>query len=160
MFVLSVSKNKLKRSVAVAFVVVVLSFGLAFFIKCIGDMQNNNSDTNISLTISDEEDILQFISQYGWEVDKQPVEVRDVIIPEVFDEVYANYNEIQLEQGFDIQKYAGMKVKRWTYIVRNYPDISPEDDYIRINVLISDGAVIGGDVCSVKLNGFMHGFSV
>ena len=59
-----------------------------------------------------------------------------------------------------MQKYAGMKVKRWTYIVRNYPDTLPEDDYIRINILVSDGVVIGGDVCSVKLDGFMHGFSV
>ena len=31
-------------------------------------------------------------------------------------------------------------------------------EYIKINVLVCDGKVIGGDVCSVKLDGFMHGF--
>lgn len=160
MFVLSVSKNKLKKSFVIAFVVIALSVGFIFFIKCIGNIQNDNM-TEISLsTIVSEDDILKFISYYGWEVDEQPAEVREVIIPETFDEVYTNYNEIQLAQGFNLEKYAGQKVKRWTYIVRNYPETSPEDDYIRINILISDGVVIGGDVCSVKLDGFMHGFTM
>lgn len=160
MFVLSVSKNKLKRSAVIAIAAVALSFCVAFSIKCIGEMQGNNLSANQYLIISDEEDMLEFISHYGWEVDEQPVEVKDVVIPEAFDKVYTDYNKIQLEQGFDMQKYAGTKVKRWTYIVRNYPDTSPEDDYIRINILVSNGVVIGGDVCSVKLDGFMHGFSV
>lgn len=160
MFVLSVSKNNLKKSVITAIVVIVLSFCLIFSIKFIGDIQNNNSSVGSSLAVEDEDDILKFISYYGWEVDRQPAEVRDVIIPETFDEVYANYNEIQLEQGFNLEKYAGQRVKRWTYIVRNYPETSPEDDYIRINILVSDDVVIGGDVCSVKLDGFMHGFSL
>lgn len=159
MFVLSVSKNKIKKSVITAGIVVVLSLCFVLFIKYIGSIQSNTTGAGSSLNIVNEDDILGFISYYGWEVDEQPAEVRDVIIPETFDEVYANYNEIQLEQGFDLKKYAGRRVKRWTYIVRNYPETSPEDDFIRINVLVSDGVVIGGDVCSVKLDGFMHGFS-
>ena len=47
----------------------------------------------------------------------------------------ANYNQIQIQQGFNLEKYAGQRVKRWTYIVRNYPETSPEDDYIRINIM-------------------------
>lgn len=160
MFVISVSKNKLKKPIITAAVVIVLSFCLVLLFKCIGNLQSNSTGAGSSLTAASEEDILKFISCYGWEVDNQPVEVRDVIIPEIFDEVYANYNEIQLEQGFNLEKYAGQRVKRWTYIVRNYPDTSPEDDYIRINILVSDDTVIGGDVCSVKLDGFMHGFSM
>ena len=160
MFVVSVSKSRLKKSVITAVVVISLSVCLVLLLKCLGNIQNNNVNAGLSLTAVSEEDILKFISYYGWEVDSQPAEVRDVIIPETFDEVYSNYNKIQLEQGFDLEKFAGRRVKRWTYIVRNYPETSPEDDYIRINVLVSDGVVIGGDVCSVKLDGFMHGFSV
>ena len=32
------------------------------------------------------------------------------------------------------------------------------EEFIKINILICDNVVIGGDVCSVKLDGFMHGF--
>ena len=86
-------------------------------------------------------------------------EIKTFFIPETFDDVYNNYNQIQTEQGFNLEKYAGQRVKRWTYVIRNYPDTSPTDDFIRINILVSDDIVIGGDVCSVKLDGFMHGFS-
>ncbi len=158
MFVVSLSKNKIKKSVCIGLAVVLLSFCVIASLWFIGNIQESHSAEN-SLSAVNESDILRFISTYGWQVDDEPVEVRDVIIPETFDEVYNNYNKIQSEQGFDLEKYAGMRVKRWTYIVRNYPETSPEDDYIRINILVSDGKVIGGDVCSVKLDGFMHGFS-
>ena len=36
--------------------------------------------------------------------------------------------------------------------------MQPTDGSIRANLLVYDGVVIGGDVCSVALDGFMHGF--
>ncbi|MBE6800123.1 MAG: DUF4830 domain-containing protein [Ruminococcaceae bacterium] len=158
MFVVSLSKDKIKKSVLIGVAVVLITLCSAVLLKYIGDAQQSRENMGISLSAVSEEDILSFISNYGWQVDDAPVEVRDVIIPETFDDVYNNYNEIQLEQGFNLEKYAGQRVKRWTYIVRNYPDTSPTDDFIRINILVSDGVVVGGDVCSVKLDGFMHGF--
>ncbi len=158
MFVVSLSKSKIKKSVLIGVAVVLITLCSAVLLKYIGDAQQSRGNMGISLSAVSEEDILSFISNYGWQVDDAPVEVRDVIIPETFDDVYNNYNEIQLEQGFNLEKYAGQRVKRWTYIVRNYPETSPTDDFIRINILVSDGVVIGGDVCSVKLDGFMHGF--
>ncbi len=158
MFVVSLSKSKIKKSALICVVVILVTLCSVFLLKCIGDSQQTRENMGISLTAVSEEDILSFISNYGWQVDNVPVEVRDVIIPEIFDEVYQNYNEIQIEQGFNLEKYAGQRVKRWTYIIRNYPETLPTDDFIRINILVSDGVVIGGDVCSVKLDGFMHGF--
>lgn len=157
MFVVSVTKSKIKKSIITASVVLIITLCFVFLMKYMGDFQSAQMNNINSHSASNEEEILTFISSYGWEVDKEPVEVRDVVIPEVFDDVYSNYNKIQLEQGFDLQKYSGRRVKRWTYIIRNYPDTTPEDDFIRINLLIKDEQVIGGDVCSVKLDGFMHG---
>ena len=159
MFVVSVSKNKIRRVALIGAAVVVLSLSLVLILKCFRDSQCLDAATEQNLTVADESDILSFISSYGWQVDEEPVEVREVIIPEVFDEVYSNYNEIQLKQGFDLEKYSGQRVKKWTYIIRNYPESSQIDDFIRVNVLVCDGAIVGGDVCSVKLDGFMHGFS-
>ena len=108
--------------------------------------------------ITDSSKILTFISAFGWEVEEEPDEVREVIIPAEFDDVYNNYNAIQLKQGYDLQKYAGERVKRWTYTIKNYPEYV-DQECIKINVLVYKGEVIGGDVCSVRLDGFMHGFS-
>ena len=81
-----------------------------------------------------------------------------LIIPPEFDEVYEKYNAIQKEQGFDLTKYQGKRVKRWTYAIKNYPGYAADSGCIHANLLVYEGQVIGGDVCSVELNGFMHGF--
>lgn len=158
MFVVSVSKNKIKKSLVVGGVVIFITVFSVVLLKFVGNAQQKYNNTINSLSAVSENEILLFISNYGWQVDEEPIDVRDVVIPESFDEVYNNYNKIQSEQGFNLEKYAGQKVKRWTYIIRNYPGTTPNDDFIRINILVSDGVVIGGDVCSVKLDGFMHGF--
>lgn len=60
-------------------------------------------------------------------------------------------------QGFDLSKFKGKQVSRFTYSVLNYPG---QKEYIRANLLIYKNQVIGGDVCSVFAeNGFMQGFA-
>ncbi len=86
--------------------------------------------------------------------------VAEVIIPSEFDDTYKAYNEIQKKQGFDLEKYKGSGVKRWTYEIKNYPGYAEDSGCIRANMLVCDGKVIGGDICSVELDGFMHGFQV
>lgn len=98
-----------------------------------------------------------FLTQYGWSVKEDPVEVKDVIIPESFEDVYTNYNKIQTEQGMDLSKYQGKAVKRWTYTVTNYPGYEGKE-CVLANLLVLEGKVIGGDVCSTELDGFMHTF--
>lgn len=116
------------------------------------------SDGAVSLKAGDAAERLAFISQFGWEVKEDPLEVAEVIIPSEFDEVYEKYNEIQKDQNLDLSLYSGKRVKRWTYAVRNYPGYETQEDVVQISLLIYDGLVVGGDVCSTELNGFMHGF--
>ncbi len=160
MFVVSVSKNKIKKSLIVGAVVIIITVISVVLLVLMGEGQHKYHETMNFVSADSEEEILSFISSCGWQVDEEPIEVRDVFIPETFDEVYNNYNKIQLEQGFNLEKYAGTRVKRWTYVIRNYPETSPSDDFIRINILVSGDSIIGGDVCSVKLDGFIHGFYI
>ena len=100
---------------------------------------------------------ITFLKSYGWEVSEEPSEVVSVVIPQTFGDVYENYNAIQTAQGFDLSGYRGKEVRRYTYEVLNYPG---QKDYIRANLLIYRGKVIGGDICSIFAeNGFMHGFA-
>lgn len=99
---------------------------------------------------------LDFLRGFGWEVHEEPEEIVPVIIPEKFGKVYENYNELQREQGFDLKKFQGKEVRRYTYEVTNYPQ---QKKYIRANLLVFKGKIIGGDICSIYVkDGFMHGF--
>ncbi|MFA9379582.1 MAG: DUF4830 domain-containing protein [Acetanaerobacterium sp.] len=96
-----------------------------------------------------------YLEGFGWDVSDEPIEVCEIILPESFDEVYKRYNEIQKTQGMDLEKHKGRRAKRWTYLVLNYPS----DDEVHANVIVCDDKVVAGDICSVALGGFIHGFS-
>jgi hypothetical protein len=101
------------------------------------------------------EDVVAFLSQFGWEVTAEPVEVKTVTIPSEFDKVFAAYNELQKEQGLNLSKFKNKEVTRYTFQVTNYPDY---DGTVYANVLVYRNRVIGGDVCSADVSGFVHGF--
>lgn len=158
MFVLSLSSKKFKKFL-IPFFCIAVTVTAVVLVRC--SVYSGGGDAavdTVGKNIGGSEQILSFISSFGWEVSEEPDEVREVIIPAEFDDVYENYNAIQKAQGYDLKEYAGERVKRWTYSVKNYPDYV-DSECIKINVLVFDGEVIGGDVCSVELNGFMHGFA-
>ncbi len=113
------------------------------------------ADAQRNTTVKNDEQRLEFVRSFGWEVQTEPAEVLEVIIPKEFDEIYAAYNAMQQAQGFDLTKFQGKRCKRYSFIVTNYPG-QPED--VRLNLLVSGNKVIGGDVSSLLAGGFMHGF--
>lgn len=107
-------------------------------------------------TLGNEEQRQQFLKQMGWEVSGEFDECRQVLIPEQFNEVYEGYNELQKQQGFDLSAYKGKSCDVYTYKVRNYKGHEDKDD-VRCNLMICDDVLIGGDVSSTELDGFMQG---
>ncbi|MBE6873450.1 MAG: DUF4830 domain-containing protein [Ruminococcus albus] len=97
-----------------------------------------------------------FLSEMGWEVPEKFDEVKTVLIPEEWGEVYLEYNKLQKKQGFDLTKYKGMQVQVYSYRVMNYPSHENED-CILCHLMVCDGRLIGGDVCSTASDGFMQG---
>lgn len=98
--------------------------------------------------------IAAFLKGYGWEITGGCIETADVIIPEPFDLVYENYNELQKQAGLDLEPYMGKCGVRCTYEVANYPYETGEQ--VRANVIVIDGECVGGDICTVSLDGFIH----
>ena len=43
------------------------------------------------------------LQSFGWEVEPQASETREVMIPAEFNDVYTTYNEMQKAQGFDLK---------------------------------------------------------
>lgn len=153
MFIVSMKMNR-KKILAAAIGVVLVLIGL---VACAAIRGNENSMPTSATTAKVEKtaDIVSFLEGYGWEVSAEPCEIEEVAIPTEFNEVYENYNTIQKKQGYDLTAFQGMSVKRYAFDVLNYPD-QPEN--IRANVLVYDNQIIGGDICSVAIDGFMHGF--
>ena len=107
-------------------------------------------------TLGNEAQRQQFLKQMGWEVSGEFDECRQVLIPEQFNEVYEGYNELQKQQGFDLSAYKGKSCDVYTYKVKNYKGHEDKDD-VRCNLMICDDVLIGGDVSSTELDGFMQG---
>ena len=109
-----------------------------------------------SAKVRDNTQRVEYLEAYGWEVQEEPESIVEIVIPEEFNKVFQQYNEVQKLQGFDLEKQKGKRVRRYTYVVTNYPT---EPDYIRANMLVRKDKVVGGDICSLKADGgFLHGF--
>lgn len=102
-----------------------------------------------------EDDAERFLAQFDWIVDATPIEIKEVTMPDEFDKIFAAYNEIQKNQGLDLAKYKRKKLTRYTFEVTNYEGY---DKKVLANVLVYRGKVVGGDICSADVEGFVHGF--
>lgn len=103
------------------------------------------------------EDRIAYLEYFGWKVSPQPSAVEELKIPEEFDERYLEYLDLQSGQGFDLTKYAGKQVKRYTYSIENYPT---GETGIAANLLVYKNTVIGGEILSPTMNGFLHGLTM
>ena len=119
--------------------------------------ENSAAMKEMNLSAETNQERIAFLEHFGWTVKAEAAQVKDIVIPAEFSDVYRKYNEIQIKQGFDLSKYCGKRVKQHVYIVTNYPEYNGE---VRANLLVDSGRIIGGDICSMKLDGFMHGFQM
>lgn len=160
MFVYSIKAQSIKL-----FLSITLSILTVITIMMIFPISNYDKDESMVVSKSIEEknfknietseDRINFLKQYGWDVEPNPRDIQQVTIPIKFDSLYEKYNNLQLKEGLDLEKYKGKTVKKYTYLVSNYE----YDGIVYANLLIYKNRVIGGDICSAISDGFMHGFS-
>lgn len=104
-------------------------------------------------SVKNEKGRVAYLAQYGWEVESPAENESTVMIPRTFSSVFEEYNELQKAQGFDLSQYCGMEVTMYTYRVTN---ADPDDDVLAV-LYVRNGKVVGGDVHSTALDGFMVG---
>ncbi len=154
MFVCSLRAGTLRFFGVVALALAVLVTLIAF-VPALSPVKATAAEPARENRARNDEERVAYLASYGWQVSEKPTESQTVTLPKDFDKVFAAYNELQKQQGFDLSEYAGKTVERYTYTVENYPDY---DGTVYANLLVSRGRVIGGDVCSAEANGFLHGF--
>lgn len=137
-----------KKRILAVIVLVAIAVGAFFLIPRAPEEQVIPAATN--------EERVAVLSTFGWTVEEEPADMREVVIPAEFSDVYTAYNAMQNAQGFDLKPYAGETCTQYRYIVTNYPEVT---DAVYATLLVRDGRLLGGDLSSEAADGFMHGFA-
>lgn len=151
MFIYTIKLNRALFFVCCAVILALMGIGVS------SAMPTAQTVGATAAVVRTNDDRISFLRNYGWNVESDPVEVMEIAIPSEFDEIYSDYNSIQTEQGYNLKKYCGKRLKRWTYRITNYPGRTDETVYA--NIYVFEDHVVAGDVSCTSLMGFMHGLS-
>ena len=152
MFVFTAKLNKRK---AVLFLIV-LALVIAAVILAVSLRGSTGvlrtANTPAPASVRSPRDAASYLAALGWEVEPEPLEVQEIVIPRQFTGVYAEYAALQKKQGFPLEQYGGMDAVRYTFRVKNYP--TGEADIVA-DLVVSGHTVIAGDIQSTAADGFM-----
>lgn len=93
---------------------------------------------------------LDCLEGFGWEVAETPVSTETGILST---ELSQDYLDLQRQAGFDLTDDLGANITRYTFEILNYPT---GEAGVLADLLVRDGTVIGGDVRTSGLDGFLH----
>ncbi len=144
-------KNLTKKKAVI--ILLILAVVLAAAVIACGPKRGFIGFGNV-VDVSTPQGRMEYLSSLGWEIDVSTEEVENVTLPESFDAVAFEYAELQTEQGFEFSSYCGCECERYTYEVKNY---SAYDGTVYAVLFIKNGTVIGGDIHSAEIDGFMMG---
>ncbi len=153
MFVYTMKASGLKffAVIAISIAVLVTAIGILPSVSASVDVANVTVDYK---NISSEEEMVEFLSKFGYEVEAKPTQVYEIDIPNNFNSIYEKYNEIQRAQGLNLKRYAGKNATAYIFKVTNYE----YDGEVFATIFIRNGRIIAGDICSKDGKGFIHGF--
>ncbi len=140
-------KPKDKVKTAVILIILLIAAGVVWIFM----RADKENDLDEALTMNSNSERVIFLNKAGWIVAPDPIEQEKITIPSEFNEAYNAYNEIQLQQGFDLTKSAGEEAEIFTYSVLNYPDY-PEN--ITANLIFVNDRLVGADITQTVENGF------
>ena len=93
-----------------------------------------------------------FLRSLGYEVTPAHTAVREILIPDTFDEETNSYNELQKTAGRDLAPYHGKRLKCWSYEVLN----DPSGQQAQAHLYEYQNTIVAGDVSSAEADGFMR----
>ena len=151
MFVFTAKVNRKSAIAAVAVLALLLiAVILLVSLHSIGGSKSRPEKAGVA----DAADAARYLAGLGWEVEAQPLEIRELVIPRSFSGVYADYAALQAKQGYPLAEYGGMEARRYSFRVLNHP--SGEENIVA-DLLVCGQTVIAGDIQSTAIDGFMTG---
>ena len=135
-------------------VLAVVALGLVFSAAVLLAGKATDDKSSAAEPLLTNEDRVAYLQSLGWEVEAEPVETLQFLLPEALEEPYLTYNQLQLEQGFDLAPCCGKQVSGFTYHVTNYPD---HPNGVQLNLYVCENLPVAGDICSPGAGGFQAG---
>ena len=132
-----------------ALAVIVLGLVLALVIVLAGRLPSDSPAE--AVVLSDSAQRVAYLESLGWQVDPEPLETLQFLMPETLEEPYLSYNQLQLEQGFDLTECCGRQLSRYTYRVTNYPGRA---EGVQANLYVCEGQPVAGDILCAGADGF------
>ncbi|MBO5060218.1 MAG: DUF4830 domain-containing protein [Clostridia bacterium] len=96
----------------------------------------------------------RFLATYGIEISAEPTAFEELQIPKEFDEMYENYNFLQIQSGLNLSPHKGKRAVRYTYRVLNAPKELECELYA--NVICINHRPVAGDINCPALAGFIE----
>lgn len=143
MFVLSLKASK--RRLIPTLLCVALLAAMLIATVCFPATRTMVTSTTAATGDSDEA-CATFLKTLGYTVELPAVSVREVLLPDDFDDTLAAYNALQQEAGFDLSLYAGQRVKYRTYDLAEHITGTAAQAHL----YVYDGVIIGGDIAAVN----------
>ena len=152
MFVFTAKLNR-KSAVAVVAALALLLIAVILLVS-LRSIGGSGKAAQEPAGIADAEDAARYLAGLGWQVEPQPLEIRELVIPRSFTGVYADYAALQAKQGYPLSEYGGMEARRYSFRVLNHPSGA---ETVVADLVVCGQAVIAGDIQSTALDGFMTG---
>lgn len=146
MFGFIVTKKRISNILLVAVLVITL-FSLVLFKAA------DKADAADLQPATDTIERIAFIENMGYKVNRDVAEdEKQIEIPNVFSDIYKEYQLIQQKAGFDVEKYAGSKATLYTYSL-----IYNDRTDVYAHLLVVDKKIIGGDISALSVeDGFIN----
>ena len=128
------SKKRILSGIVIAITIIAFLFSLVLYINKSHKIEFNGGE--------------EYLTACGFSCEL--ILEDEITIPENFTPVYEKYSQIQKEQGFDLQDYAGAICTRYTY------KITDADDDIQATFLIYNEKLIGGDIHQQRYGGWIE----
>ena len=103
--------------------------------------------------LTDNSQRVAYLQSLGWEVEPEPLETLQFLLPDALVEPYLSYNELQMAQGFDLSDCCGKQVARYTYAVTNYPG---RPVGVQANLYVCEDLPVAGDILCPGARGFQE----
>ena len=121
-------KSAQKKVYCIFICIVVLLLALYVLSMC---EARENAKTN--------EQRVAFMGSLGLEVISAPIDVQQVVIPAIFNDIYAEYNVLQRKAGFDLEDFKGETVTLLKYKLC--------EENTDVYMLVFENRIIGGHIC-------------
>lgn len=116
----------------------------------------DTGSASLSQTLKTNEDRVEYLRSFGWQVEDTPTVEMEVQIPKEFDAAYEAYNTLQKKQGLDLGKYKGKRAMLYTYALTSYPS---GKQGVTASLLLYKNKVVAADISAPEADGFTHGIT-